>query len=138
MQGYVAMQTITAFNTAEHHIHLEFLIKDAKGTEHSVEGILDTGAPQTEFADQFLHYIGFVESKGDNIAIKSGLQTQKYGKVMIPSMTILGRQISNFEVCVSRFEASWGIDALIGLDFFRLFQVTIDFSKGIIIVQPFE
>ena len=35
------------------------------------------------------------------------------------------------------FEKSWGIDALIGLDFFRSFRVEINYSKGILISDLF-
>ncbi|MFT4924383.1 MAG: hypothetical protein ACI8WB_000461 [Phenylobacterium sp.] len=35
------------------------------------------------------------------------------------------------------FESSWGIDALIGLDFFRRYQLTINYPKGLLISQPY-
>ncbi len=44
---------------------------------------------------------------------------------------------SNFlKVYVSHFEKSWGIKALIGLDFFRYFRVTIDYKAGHLITEP--
>lgn len=35
------------------------------------------------------------------------------------------------------FEKHWGVDALIGLDFFRKFRVTIDYQAGQIITEPY-
>ncbi len=105
---------------------------------HSVAGILDTGAPRTEFSDQFLVHTGFMNSTNENVSIKSGLQTQKYGMMTLPSVTICGHQMDDFEVFVSHFEESWGIDALIGLDFFRRFLVTIDYTNGVLVTSPYE
>jgi hypothetical protein len=37
---------------------------------------------------------------------------------------------------VSRFDPAWGIGALIGLDFFRRFKVTIDYGKAVLVCEP--
>ena len=129
---------ITSFDISKHHIHLEFTIAGSNGILHSVAGILDTGAPSTEFSDQFLAHTGLLDSTEQNVSIKSGLQTQKYGLVTLPSVTICGHQMGDFEVFVSHFEQSWGIDALIGLDFFRRFLVTIDYVNGVLVTSPYK
>ena len=36
------------------------------------------------------------------------------------------------------FEKDWGVDALIGLDFFRHFRVTVDYKAGQIITEQFN
>ncbi len=131
-------ENITSFDTNKHHIHIEFMVTDPKGILHSVAGILDTGAPRTEFSDQFLMYMGFLDARNEEAKLKPGLQTQKYGIVELPSVMICGHRISPFEVFVSYFEQSWGIDALIGLDFFRRFLVKIDYVNGILITSPYE
>jgi hypothetical protein len=128
---------ITSFDTRKHHIHLECFLTDAHGIIYSVAGILDTGAPQTEFSDQFLVYAGLLKSRREETIIPTGLQTHKYGKLTVPSVKICGHEITAFEIIVSSFEASWGIDALIGLDFFRRFLITIDYSKGVLITEPY-
>ena len=131
-------ENITSFDTSRHHIHIELMVTDSKGTLHSVAGILDTGAPRTEFSDQFLMHMGFLNTRNEEAKLKPGLQTQKYGIVGLPSVIICGHQISPFEVFVSYFEQSWGIDALVGLDFFRRFLVKIDYINGILITSPYE
>lgn len=131
-------KNITSFDTSRHHIHVDLIITDPKGTPHSVAGILDTGAPNTEFSDQFLMFAGLLDSKNTEARLKPGLQTQKYGMLELPSLIICGHRIDAFEVFVSRFEPSWGIDALIGLDFFRRFLVTIDYANEILITSPCE
>jgi hypothetical protein len=129
--------TKTSFDSKRHHIHLEIIIRNNQSKEFSVDGILDTGAPWTEFSDQFLHFTGFLDKVGNNTKLKHGLETQKYGKIILPSVEICGSVIKNYEVYVSKFEESWGIDALIGLDFFRKFLVTIDYENGILVTEPF-
>ncbi|MCP4416838.1 MAG: hypothetical protein GY805_09460, partial [Chloroflexi bacterium] len=100
---------------------MELVVTDTNGMLHSIAAILDTGAPATEFSDQFLTYAGFLDATNENINVKPGLQTQKYGMIDLPSVIICGHRIDHFEVFISHFEPSWGIDALIGLDFFRRF-----------------
>jgi hypothetical protein len=127
---------VTLFDIRRHHIYIEPELIDVKGLRYSVTGILDTGAPKTEFSDQFLVHTGFIESAAESI-IKPGLQTQKYRRITLPSVMICGHKIDRFDVFVSRFEKSWGIDALIGLDFFRRFMITVDYSKGFLITAPY-
>ncbi len=128
----------TSFDTDKHHIRLELLVKNFNGIEYSVDAILDTGAPYTEFSDHFLKFTGFIDTLDRDISIKSGLQSQKYSKILIPEINICGRFLKDVEVYVSHFEESWGIDALIGLDFFRKFIVEIDYSRGIIKTKSFN
>ncbi len=130
-------RTVTSFDTDRHHIHIEFTVTDLKGLKHSVAGILDTGAPKTEVSDQLLVHTGLIES-AEKATIKPGLQTQKYGMTILPSVIICGHEIDNLDVFVSHFEKSWGIDALIGLDFFRRFMITVDYLNGFLITEPYN
>jgi len=130
-------QFITRFDTQRHHIHLEFFVTNAKGIRHSVAGILDTGAPRTEFSDRFLAAIGLLGKTTPISEARDSLQTQKYGKVVIPNVEICQHTMSELEVIVSYFEESWGVDALVGLDFFRENCVSIDYSNGVIGSEPF-
>lgn len=114
------------------------MVTDLRGTVHSITGILDTGAPSTEFSDQFLIHTGFLAARDKEAELKPGLQTQKYGIVELPSVVICGHHISPFKTFISYFEPSWGIDALVGLDFFRNFLVQIDYKKGILITSAYE
>ncbi|MEA2060558.1 MAG: hypothetical protein U9P10_08670 [Thermodesulfobacteriota bacterium] len=129
---------LTSFDTAQHHIYLEFFITTPQGIRHSVAGILDTGAPKTEFSDQFLISTGCLASPRNDHRIPPGLQTQKYAKMILPSAEICGHTFKNFEIVVSSFEASWGIDALVGLDFFRRVFISIDYSNGLLLTEPYE
>jgi hypothetical protein len=98
--------------------------------------LLDTGAPATEFSDQALQLIGLLDDTKKDVSLKPGLQTQKYGKITLPILKVCSHRIDALEVYVSHFEKSWGVDALIGLDFFRRFEVNINFAHGQITTNP--
>lgn len=130
------MPIITTFDTKQRYIFISVFVTGKDGTVRDFLALLDTGAPATEFSDEALQFAGFLEETKKNISLKPGLQTQKYGKIILPKLEICGHPIDNLEVYVSHFEKSWGIKALIGLDFFRRFKVTVDYSVGQIVTLP--
>ncbi|MFH1874076.1 MAG: aspartyl protease family protein [Pseudomonadota bacterium] len=131
------MQITTTFKTKERYIFLPVFITTFDGKCREFDAILDTGAPQTEFSDKALCFAGFTLRQKEDVNIQGSLPTQKYSKIILPNVEICSRQISNLEVYVSRFAKDWGVDALVGLDFFKLFKVTIDYKKGVIVTEPY-
>lgn len=129
------MPNITAFDTKAHHINFVAFVVNPSGKRMKLRAVLDTGAPFTEFSDQFLHYAKFIAQPDHETQIKSGLQTQKYGKLILPQIEICGHVLREMQVYLSHFERHWGVDALIGLDFFRQFEVTVNYQKGQIITK---
>ena len=133
------MRHITTFNTAKHHIYLKPTLIDGNGVPQFFRAILDSGAPKSEFSDRFLHAVKILhEEEMLSVPVPEGLQTRKYTSVVIPHIECLGQTLKNISVIVSKFEEHWGIDALIGLDFFRQFEVAINYKKGQIITEPLE
>lgn len=128
--------TTTPFDAERHHIYTQIVVTHPREkTKHSFLGIIDTGAPFTEFVDSVLIQSGFIETSDENVKIKEGLQSQKYGRITFPEIEICGKTIKNFNAYISKLEASWGVDVLIGLDFFRNFDVTISYKRGLIVVE---
>lgn len=124
-------RTITPFDTKQHHIYTQLIVTHPeKGTKHHFLGIIDTGAPVTEFVDSVLIQAGFMNTSEEKIKIKEGMQSQKYGRITFPEIEICGQIIKNFDAYICRLEPSWGIDVLVGLDFFRRFDVTISYTRG--------
>lgn len=70
-------ENITSYDTNKHHIYIDVTVINPKGIVYSVAGILDTGAPRTEFSDQFLVHSRFLETKSEQVSLNPGLQTQK-------------------------------------------------------------
>lgn len=126
------------FDIKRPHIHLEFYITDLEGNSHTLDGILDTGAPRTEISSQFLIYSNILKlSDLPPARLGKSLQTEKIGKLVLPKVEICGQHILGLEAYISHFVEGWGVDALIGLDFFRKFKVGIDYSLGIIETEEF-
>ena len=130
------MPNITSFDPHKRYILFSVFVTAADGQPHEFDALLDTGAPASEFSDEALQFAGFLEETKKDISIKPGLQTQKYGKIVLPQVEICSHSIPNLEVYVSHFEKSWGIKALIGLDFFRRFRITIDYKAGHLVMEP--
>ncbi len=128
------MQNITTFDTNASYIYLPIQVTSTFGSQHEFDAIFDTGAPRTEFSDRALKYAGFIKNIPD-VSIANGLQTQKHNRIILPQVKICGHIINDLDVFVSTFENSWGIDALVGLDFVRRFRVEIDYLSGIIITD---
>lgn len=131
------MRNITTFDTRAPYIFLPILVTAADGVCREFDAILDTGAPRTEFSDTALVYAGLLP-QADGITIPAGLQTQKHSRVTLPALRVCGHDIADLDIFVSRFEQSWGIDALIGLDFLRRFRIEIDFSTGHLCTEPLQ
>lgn len=132
------MPNITTFDTSARYIHLHIYVTTHDGKRHKFDVILDTAAPSTEFSDEALETMGFLQSRQEDVQLKLGLQTQKYGKIILPQVEICRHRIEALDVYVSHFDKSWGIKALIGLDFFRRFRTTIDYEKGEIVTEPLK
>jgi predicted aspartyl protease len=132
------MRSFTEFDPQQRYIMLQICVADKNEKTRDFLALLDTGAPATEFSDDVLQYLGFLESTNQQVTLQHGMQTQKYGQTVLPHVEICSHSIKNLKVYVSHFEKSWGIDALIGLDFFRQLRVTIDYKAGQIITEPYE
>jgi len=131
------MPNITPFDPKAHHIRFVGSMTSSDGVEYEFRAILDTGAPWTEFSDQFLHAIGMITEIDQAVSTKSGLQTQKYDRLIVPHVIVCGHDMHELSVSVSHFENHWGIDALVGLDFFKMFRTTIDYKAGQIITEAY-
>jgi predicted aspartyl protease len=131
------MPTVTTFNLKGRYIFLPLRVWTEEKGLSTFKAILDTGAPRTEISDASLFSAGFGPEPKSDIPLQAGLQTQKYADLTLPRVEICSHRIENLTVYVSHFEKSWGIDALIGLDFFRRFRVTIDYAQGAILSEPY-
>lgn len=129
------MPNITIFDPKDRYILFSVFVTAGDGKKYEVGALLDSGAPITEFSDEALQFIGLLKGKKD-VSLKPGLQTQKYGKIVIPQIEICSHTIDSLKVYVSHFDKSWGIDVLVGLDFFRRFRTTIDYQAARIVTEP--
>lgn len=69
--------------------------------------------------------------------IKNHQQTRKHSKLRLTQATVLGQTLTDWVVSISKFDESWHVDALIGLDFFRKFKVTVNYKEGMLLAEPY-
>lgn len=131
------MQNITRFDINAHHIYTPLFIISENEEEFELNAVLDTGAPVTEIYNTALVYAGLLEPEEKEVTIKPGLLTQKYGKLTLPNLKICGHELKDQTIYVSQFDYEWGVDALIGLDFFKKFRVTIDYKQGLLVTESY-
>lgn len=82
------MPNVTTFDRDERYIFLPIFIAASSGEPHEFDAALDTGAPQTEFSGKALQYAGLLKEEKEDIPLKPGLQTQKYGKIILSKVEI--------------------------------------------------
>lgn len=131
------MSSLTIFDPTQRYILLSVFVSVPSGRLRELDALLDTGAPSSEFSDKALQFAGLLDAPREEVVIKEGMQTQKYGRLVLPQIEICSHRLENLRVYVSRFDESWGIDALIGLDFFRQIKVTIDYQRGHLVTEPY-
>lgn len=129
------MPTVTAFDTEKRYIFIPTYITTKTGAREKFDAILDCGAPSIELSDRALQLAGFLETPRDNVQLKPGQATQKYDKICLPKIEVCSHTMTDLSVYVSHFDESWGIDALIGLDFFRRFEVKVNYKYGRIVTM---
>lgn len=130
------MQNVTQFDTSKHHIHAQLQIKSKSGQVVFFSAVIDTGASVTELSDSSLKRAGYTVDSS-SVHIKHDQETQKYSKIRLSEASVLGQKLTDWVVYISKFDEGWGVDALIGLDFFKQFKVTIDYKQGIITTEPY-
>lgn len=138
LEGSETMSITSDFDIKAHHIRLFIFLHAPDGSKYKLRAILDTGATTTEVSDRFLDYADLLPLMKQNVHVKEGQETQKYGKITFPKAFICTHEIEDMTVYVSRFKEHWGVDALIGLDFFKKFRVTIDYQKGQLITEAYQ
>ena len=131
------MPNFTRFDVQQRYIILPICVVDTSGDRQNILALLDTGAPATEFSDEVLVQLGFLTQTQHATSLAFGLQTKKYGRIILPHIEICSHTMSNLEVYVSHFDTSWDVRALIGLDFFRRFKVTVDYRAGHLITESY-
>ena len=101
--------------------------------------ILDTGASKSVIDESVVRQLGFDLRQlktGDRLMTAGGGTNSKI--LELPMLTLLGKDMNNFEVNVIKFppQITYFADGLIGMDFLLQFDsIKFDFEKKIIEIQ---
>src|SRR5205823_330543 len=95
--------------------------------------MLDTGATNTLISPAVLVYAGYNPTTAqDRTFITAATGTIYLPRIKIERFEALRTSRSGLRVLAHTLPPSAGVDGLLGLDFFRGRQLTIDFHKGLV------
>lgn len=102
----------------------------------SIEALLDTGAAMTVVHPELLRLVGYdVTGLRQSQAIVTASQRETMAVVNVQSIAALGQTKHDYSIGVFALPAATGVQALLGLDFFRRSRLTIDFRSGTLDLQ---
>lgn len=97
---------------------------------------LDTGATSTLLNSEIMVLLGYdPATSSDRIQVTTGSGVEFCSRVAVRRIEALGRSMQDFPVLCHTLPPSSQVDGLLGLDFFRGCQVTVDLKNGTITVM---
>lgn len=106
------------------------------GGDRAVRVALDTGASDTIISLQILTLIGYNPAAAPHtVRVTTGSGIQSAPRVTVDRFQSLGQERLSFPVVAHTLPVAAAIDGLLGLDFFRNQELTIDFRSGLITLQ---
>lgn len=96
---------------------------------------LDTGATSTLINSEIMVLLGYDPTASpDRIQVTTGSRVEFCPRVTMERLEALGRSVNDFPILSHTLPPTSHVDGLLGLDFFRGFQISIDFRNGTITV----
>jgi predicted aspartyl protease len=100
---------------------------------------LDTGASTIIICEDALIDIGYpLESVTDFATFGDASQTHLVPKVILKSFSLADARVENIEALCYTIPEEHGIDGVIGLNFLRHFNITLDFEPGLLTLNRFN
>jgi predicted aspartyl protease len=96
---------------------------------------LDTGATSTLINSEIMVLLGYDPATSpDQIQVTTGSGVEFCPRVTVQRLEALGKSVNDFAVLSHTLPPTSQVDGLLGLDFFRGFQISIDFRNGTITI----
>jgi len=96
---------------------------------------LDTGATSTLINSEIMVLLGYDPATSPNrIQVTTGSGVELCPRVTVQRLEALGKSVNDFPILSHTLPPTSQVDGLLGLDFFRGFQISIDFRNGTITI----
>ena len=96
---------------------------------------LDTGATSTLINSEIMVLLGYDPATSPNrIQVTTGSGVEFCPRVTVQRLEALGKSVNDFPILSHTLPPTSQVDGLLGLDFFRGFQISIDFRNGTITI----
>ena len=97
---------------------------------------LDTGATGTLINNAILVSLGYDPSLASaRIQVTTGSKVESVPRIIVQRLTALGKYRVRFPVLAHTLPPSAGVDGLLGLDFLQGHKLTVDFTKGVVVLK---
>ena len=97
---------------------------------------IDTGASLCQISNSIAASIGLdISSSIREIEIVTGSGVVRAPVLYLPSLKVLGRTANQLEVVVHDLPPRARLDGLLGLNFFRNYNLFLNYGKGILVIQ---
>lgn len=97
--------------------------------------IVDTGASVVVLPWKLVSLIGLKIDPNKIIQTTTATTVESVPQVNIPEMSILGKTVKNVTAIVKDLPPESPADGLLGLSFLKYFKMTIDFKRGILLLE---
>lgn len=97
--------------------------------------VLDTGATYVMIPWKLALAVKLNIDPAKTVKITSASTLETVPKVIIPEMEVLGKTAKNVEAVIKDLPPEAPADGLLGLSFLKHFKLTIDFKKGILVLD---
>ena len=96
---------------------------------------LDTGATSSLINSEIMILLGYDPAPSpDRIQVTTGSGVELCPRVTVQRLEALGKSVNDFPILSHTLPPTSQVDGLLGLDFFRGFQISIDFRNGTITI----
>jgi predicted aspartyl protease len=97
---------------------------------------LDTGATLCQISNNIADYIGLdLSSPIRQIELVTGSDVVRAPVVHLPQLDIFGKTVRQLEVVVRNLPPRARLDGVLGLNFFLDYNLFINYSKGVLVIQ---
>lgn len=94
---------------------------------------LDTGATRTLISPEIMIEVGYEPSQTRQFSqMTTGSRVERVPLLTLNTLVTLGQEKQNLIVACHSLPPSAGVDGLLGLDFFRGLNLSIDFRNGLL------
>ena len=127
---FFSRRRIFPFNFSQGLVVVRATIEGPNGI-YAARLALDTGASGTVLSTDLLRGAGYdLSAATDFVSMTTGSGVERVPHLPIVKLTSLGQEQNNFSVVAHTTPPPAVVDGLLGLDFFRLQVLTLDFRKG--------
>ena len=119
------------FDPASTHILVGGVLEGPLGVTRFVRFVIDPGTPHTVVDTPLMDALGFHAGIAVGRSTLWGVSGVTEGYVVrAPRIRVVGKELRDYRVAVHDFAEGLGVEALLGLDFFRGGYLGLDFVTG--------